>query len=1004
MPQSGGEPRASLYSLIPQLPVVARVPLRPIDEAIKAYEGNNVRGAVTEGFKSPAARTALYVASRSLYEAVIPRINDGRTISERALRKALYYLVRMGSRSVPFGTFSAVGTVHAGASTTLRVPADARFSCTRLDMGVVDSMVLEMEMNYDLRSGVVLFTSDFVRHCGPVLVAYSNAHDKPTLQSQVIERTSVVKAVCELACNGIRIADLAQWLTRTLSLATGMADVAIDELLKSGVLVSNLRSSLAHRDHERVMELFSASSPSRNTAMLEVAERLSHLNSTPLDRQPISAHAELNLIAERTFGRQEHYFQTDSTLVLEGTIGDEVLREAAFLAEMSLRSNRRYTQSAAVEAFISRYEGDDVLVPLMELEGSPIVDLLTSAPESGRRHGYSYEGQSRLAQIVSAAILKRSDIALKRDELEDLFEPSSADELPTAVEMGFHVVASNIDAVNRGEFIVVSAPYATFGVGKSIGRTLHMMPERSKALEEWYSVERSREALLAEVVSIPADRRAANVISSGHVLPYEIQVGLHHRSTRSTRLALSELYVGVREQRFFLWSAALKSEILPYRHDNLAVSQHASGVVKFLSLLSIAGRKLCLPFTVPDALLIPYVPRISVSRIVVSPARWRIERRDVSLNAARLTSWREQYRVPRFVWVTNLSNQTMLVDLESARACMELRLAFEQKPLGEMHDVTVQEAIGLGEGWLRGPDGTYIAEFVAAFHKAAEPSKRILRVPIAQTCETRLVNNAWGYFKLYCDPSVQLYVLRTMVKPLLQTIWSYGDTSLWFFVRYADPRPHIRLRFNILDDSRRSCIDEVWQTLALSVRDGLLDDVERSTYRPEMERYGGARGVGIAEQLFAKDSEFALTVILEEDESHHFLRCLEQATLWLQALVPDEDIPNWLECTNAMKRKLDGAQWLLVRQLHAYVSENREVPELENFRHELISLFAGAQVPRFKFIESTLHMHFNRFGLDQESEGRACGVLWQLLAGIVARKRLSAAREQLESDFRYEAR
>ncbi len=106
--------------------------------------------------------------------------------------------------------------------------------------------------------------------------------------------------------------------------------------------------------------------------------------------------------------------------------------------------------------------------------------------------------------------------------------------------------------------------------------------------------------------------------------------------------------------------------------------------------------------------------------------------------------------------------------------------------------------------------------------------------------------------------------LAQRVRPLVAELEGRQLCGSFFFLRYFDWAPHLRLRF------RLTARDNV-PSMAEIVRDQLMQGAGTSqhklpglevvwrSYRPEYLRYGGPKGVAIAEALFAESSRVVLT-------------------------------------------------------------------------------------------------------------------------------------------------
>jgi thiopeptide-type bacteriocin biosynthesis protein len=126
----------------------------------------------------------------------------------------------------------------------------------------------------------------------------------------------------------------------------------------------------------------------------------------------------------------------------------------------------------------------------------------------------------------------------------------------------------------------------------------------------------------------------------------------------------------------------------------------------------------------------------------------------------------------------------------------------------------------------------------------------------------------WLYAKLYTGVATADQVLREVVRPVTAAALHSGAADGWFFIRYGDPDWHLRLRFHGRPDRLHAEVLPALQAAAAPLLDdGRLWRVQLDTYEREVERYGGAEGVVLAERLFHADSEavLALAGLLAED-------------------------------------------------------------------------------------------------------------------------------------------
>ena len=138
-----------------------------------------------------------------------------------------------------------------------------------------------------------------------------------------------------------------------------------------------------------------------------------------------------------------------------------------------------------------------------------------------------------------------------------------------------------------------------------------------------------------------------------------------------------------------------------------------------------------------------------------------------------------------------------------------------------------------------------------------QPTKPIFSIEtVADPADVRRVvppGGVWLYLKVYVIDELQDEILVHHLPELLDCAASVADR--WFFLRYHDDEPHLRIRFHgpaiALATSLLPAAHEWAKRLTA---EGLLRDLQLGTYRPEIARYGGPEAMPVAEQAFCADS------------------------------------------------------------------------------------------------------------------------------------------------------
>ena len=119
----------------------------------------------------------------------------------------------------------------------------------------------------------------------------------------------------------------------------------------------------------------------------------------------------------------------------------------------------------------------------------------------------------------------------------------------------------------------------------------------------------------------------------------------------------------------------------------------------------------------------------------------------------------------------------------------------------------------------------------------------------------------WLFLKLYGGEGAADSILTETIGPAIAELQARGTVDGWFFIRYGDPDPHLRVRLH--GSGARLCADGL-RTLHErldSLLGGRLWRIELGTYEREIDRYGGAANILKAERLFGFDSEAVLQIL-----------------------------------------------------------------------------------------------------------------------------------------------
>ncbi len=256
---------------------------------------------------------------------------------------------------------------------------------------------------------------------------------------------------------------------------------------------------------------------------------------------------------------------------------------------------------------------------------------------------------------------------------------------------------------------------------------------------------------------------------------------------------------------------------------------------------------------------------------------------------------------------------------------------------------------------------------------------------------TFVLGDKWIYYKWYCGKKTADTILVDIVKPLTEKLLHENLIDQWFFIRYDDPKSHLRIRFRCKQVSNIGMIiNEVKKAIDYFVANDLIWKVQTDTYQRELERYGKQTIVD-AEQFFFIDSTTCINALnMIEDDELLFLFALKSIDTLLESF--NYDTKNKIEFVKpnliAFKKEFNSDKQLskqlnkkyasLKEKTIAFMTENSDedfIPLfnlLENKKKKLNQLSTiilnkkKLEISINQLLSSYVHMMINRLFRDQQ--------------------------------------
>jgi thiopeptide-type bacteriocin biosynthesis protein len=872
-----------------------------------AHDRALLEGRLRALVMDPVVREALFVASPSLDDAIDAWLKDPRSERARGVTDIVVrYFGRMSSRCTPFGLFSGCSLAPLGVDTRMTLaPRSAYVRQTRLDTHYLSALCDELLNARALRESLRFRASSGLFRSGGQLRYAEGRTNRETR-----ERTYSLVSVEVTPYLDATLARAGAGAGATLGeLARGIADADpevsieeasgyVDQLVDSQILVSDLAPTMTGAEpiDDVVQTLRTAAT---SPEVVAIAERVASVGRE-LERMD---HAGLGLAQERYKAvatslaelpaktELPRLFQVDLFKPAPGSsFGGAPLREIQRTLDVLARFRRPASRSETLrrfrEAFQERYEGGEArLAEVLDEErgigvdgsasGSEPSPLLADLPFPGVEPAGSPFGRLEDWLIVRLADLARKgerEWALDARDLTALDGGSLATP-PDALAVMLVLGAPSPEALAKGEFKLALRGVSGPSGAVLLGRFCHGDDELTQRVRDHLRAEEALrpDAIFAEIVHLP-EGRLGNILCRPLLREYEIPYLGRGGAAEDKQIPITDLLVSIQGERIVLRSERLGREVIPRLTSAHNYSAAALGTYRFLCMLQSqdADRGFGWSWGAIEQ-SVSYLPRVTYGRTILSLARWNLRKDDLASLGERegavdegadvvarfraVQALRRRLELPRWIGVADGDN-VLTVDLDNVVHVDSFVSLVKKRP-----SLSIQEVFPSPEEMCaRGPEGRFAHEIVVPFVRT-KPRVATALPPPVRLARSFTAGSEWLFAKIYTGTATADRVLNEVVTPLVEESLAAGDADAWFFLRYGDPRWHVRVRLHG-DPSRLtgSVIPRLHRLTAPFLADGRVWRVSLDTYEREVERYGGDEGMLLCESLFGTDSEAVLRI------------------------------------------------------------------------------------------------------------------------------------------------
>lgn len=849
---------------------ITRSPLLPLNALLSVF--NNKNGAnLLNLFNHSSLSQALYTASPILYEQWQKELqnSNSKITDKKLLQSLLKYYIRSATRCTPYGMFAGLHTGNIGINETeINIQANP-LPKLRLDMDYLVNVYQDLCKDDTLSQQLIYYPNNSLYKVGNKwrYTEYRQQNKRTVHHLVNIDDNVVLHKLIKNSSEGLLYNKCVNIIT-DFGFDGQEAQSYLNELLEAQVLVSELYPNVSGKEYQEV--LFTKLAQFKQYEELPKAtNRILNSNETILEQTLQIKNLLSNYFT--TAINESRFIQIDTLKQVNNAninlqIIEEIKEAASVLNRLSALDESESTLSKFKTAFYERYEEGEV--PLLTLLDTDIgINYKNAKSETEYRSSnknnmlWDVFAKFKFDLYLKSQKENLTEIIISEEDIKNFNDPKHP--LPDSMAfMGELLHEENNTKIIFGGI----SNNATILPGR-FGHLNHSIKELCIGLAEQEEALQP-DKIFAEVVHI-SEGRLGNILTRPHYRKYEIPYLAQSNLPYKNQIQVNDLMVSIKNNKMVLRSKKLNKEILPRMANAHYYSGMGLPIYHFLCDLQHQGIKGYLGWSWGFLGNEQYLPRVTYKNVILSQAYWNIKTEKLKTFAKlneteKLTEFltlKLEFQLNDLVYLSEGDNE-LLLDLNNVE-CIDLLIDAAKKT----NQIKLTECLFNSANLLvKDENGNgYTNEIIIPFVKTKEDKVEV-KTEITKPKQNKTQRNFepysnWVYFKIYTGNKTADKILSNQIWKICNKLIKQKVIQKWFFIRYADPKNHIRLRFNLTDSNSFNELNKLLNiNLSGLVKNGFIWKIQIDTYQRELERYG-ADSIELSEDFFYINSQTTLQIL-----------------------------------------------------------------------------------------------------------------------------------------------